>query len=325
MDIKIDPCVDIAFKWLFGREKNVPLLVDLLNAVLRPAVGSGIHEITSVELLNPSSEQDSPEDKLSIVDVKARDNLGRYFDVEMQLLRDRSFCKRVLYYWAGLHLQQLGPGNPYSCLCPTISVCFTNFVLFNDDSDFFRVYDLRNRQGNCVFSSDIMVITLELPKFVLEPPDLSTPLDSWLYFLRNAGRLDSRKLPPSLNRPEIVKALEDLEMLSQDDLERERYLARMRVLMDENSRLHSAREEGLEQGLEQGLQQGLEQGRGEGILLGEQSSLLRVLRKRFGSISNTLIERIGRLDLQQVEKLLDGVLEFSSIDEIESFLGEQRA
>jgi predicted transposase/invertase (TIGR01784 family) len=318
MVIKIDPCIDFAFKWLFGREENLPLLVDLLNAVLQPATDSGI---TGLELLNPFSGQDSPEDKLSIVDVKARDSSGRQFDVEMQLLRDRSFCKRVLYYWAGLHLQQLGTGEPYSCVNPTVSVCFTNFVMFEGFGDYYQVFELRNRQGKLLFSSDIMLITLELPKFVLEAPELATPLDCWLYFLRKAERLDPGTLQTLLNRPQIRMAMEALEMLSQDDLERERYLARVRVLRDEKSRLHSAREEGLELGQEQGL----EQGRQAGILLGKQSSLATVLEKRFGSVDSRLLERIRALDLRRLEELFDRVIDSGSLAEVEDWLAESGA
>ena len=50
--------------------------------------------------------------------------------------------------------------------------------------------------------------------------------------------------------------MEELIVLSQNDLERERYRARVKVQRDELSRLHSAREEGLEQGREQGREQG---------------------------------------------------------------------
>jgi len=48
------------------------------------------------------------------------------------------------------------------------------------------------------------------------------------------------------------RVLEESIVLSQNDLERERYLARGKVQRDELSRLHSAREEGLERGLERG-------------------------------------------------------------------------
>jgi hypothetical protein len=55
-----------------------------------------------------------------------------------------------------------------------------------------------------------------------------------------------------LNTPEIRQAMEELIVLSQSDLERERYLARVRLERDERSRLRSAREDGLEKGREQG-------------------------------------------------------------------------
>jgi predicted transposase/invertase (TIGR01784 family) len=99
----IDPTVDYAFKWLFGREPNVGLLRHLLEAILQPPQV----RIPELQLLNPFSEQDALEDKLSIVDVKARDQNGRLFHVEMQVLPDRAFRSRVLYYWAVLHQQQL--------------------------------------------------------------------------------------------------------------------------------------------------------------------------------------------------------------------------
>src|SRR5258708_4013857 len=54
--------------------------------------------------------------------------------------------------------------------------------------------------------------------------------------------------PVALPTPEIQQAMEELIVLSQTDLERERYLARVKVQRDELSRLHSAREEGREQG-----------------------------------------------------------------------------
>src|SRR5258708_33236246 len=100
----VDPKVDYAFKRLFGRVKNVPLLRHLLNAILKLPPGS---RIIDLELLNPFSEQDALDDKLSIVDVKARDQSGRLFHIEMQLLPERAFRGRVLYYWAALHQQQL--------------------------------------------------------------------------------------------------------------------------------------------------------------------------------------------------------------------------
>lgn len=305
----IDPKVDFAFKWLFAREQSIPLLISLINAVLQPA---SENEIVSLELLNPFNEQDSSDDKLSIVDVKARDRTGRQFDVEMQIVSERAFSNRLVYYWADLHQQQLAKGDPYTNLRPTISICLTNFVLFPDVCDYRLQFELCNREHNIVFSSDIMIVVLELPKFKLAPENLNDPLDRWLYFLRNAENLDSECLPPTLNQPDIQKALEELAMLSQDDLERERYKARLRVQRDEHSRLVSAREDGWEEGLEQGLEQGRKE---------MASIVLQLLVKRLGDFDEITKSRILALSLPRLKELGDKLLDLNSKEDIQNLMG----
>jgi predicted transposase/invertase (TIGR01784 family) len=249
----IDPKVDYAFKWLFGRERNRALLIALLQAVLQLPPHARIVE---VQLLNPFSDKDAFDDKLSIVDLKVRDQHGRQYHVEMQLLPERAFRARALYYWAELHRQQLQEGAPYADLRPTVSICFTDFALFPNVPDYVLKFQLLNRERGLPFSDDLALYTLELPKFRLTAEQLTSPLDTWLYFLRYAEVLDTAALPVALQAPEIQQAMEELIVLSQTDLERERYLARVKVARDELSRLHSAREEGRQEGRQEGLEKG---------------------------------------------------------------------
>ena len=241
----IDPKVDYVFKRLFGREQNRDLLISLLHAVLQPPPQGRIADLS---ILNPFSDKDALDDKLSIVDIKARDVSGRQFNVEMQMLPERAFRPRVLYYWADLYRQQLQEGDLYSSLCATYSICFTDFPLFPKVADPVLKFELLNQAHALAFSTDLVIYTLELPKFRLTEDQLTTPLDAWLYFLRHGETLDSAALPTALRTPEIQRAMEELIVLSQNDLERERYQARVKVQRDEQSRLHSAHEEGIEKG-----------------------------------------------------------------------------
>ena len=70
MILGIDPKVDYVFKKLFGSEANKPLLIALLNAILRAFLAE---PIVDVEILNPFNDKDLLDDKLSILDIKARD------------------------------------------------------------------------------------------------------------------------------------------------------------------------------------------------------------------------------------------------------------
>src|SRR5436190_17317121 len=94
----LDPKVDYAFKLLFGTPGHEPLLIDLLNAVLEDSLEA---TIAAVELLNPFDGKESEDDKLAILDVKARDAAGAWYNVEMQMRADGGYPARALYYWSG--------------------------------------------------------------------------------------------------------------------------------------------------------------------------------------------------------------------------------
>src|SRR6266581_2015397 len=123
MILGIDPKVDYAFKHLFGREATRPILIDVLNSILMPAPS---HQIRQIDLLNPFNPKEALDDKLSILDIKARDQTGRQFNIEMQLLAFPYYEKRILYYACKLHQQQLHEGQDYLELKPTISISFLN-------------------------------------------------------------------------------------------------------------------------------------------------------------------------------------------------------
>src|SRR5437868_4283034 len=95
MILGVTPTVDYAFKHLFGRDATRPLLMSMIDSVLKPAPG---HRIQSIELLNPFNPKEALDDKLSILDIKARDQSGRQFNIEMQMLAYRYYERRILYY-----------------------------------------------------------------------------------------------------------------------------------------------------------------------------------------------------------------------------------
>ena len=78
---RIDPKIDCVFKALLGSEENRNLLVHFLNAILADDLTAPISE---VEILNPYNDKEFLDDKLSVVDVKARDSGGRLYQIEIQ-------------------------------------------------------------------------------------------------------------------------------------------------------------------------------------------------------------------------------------------------
>ncbi len=229
MILGIDPKVDYAFKHLFGREATRPILVDLLNQVLVPAPG---HDIRDVDVLNPFNPKEALDDKLSILDIKARDQTGRQFNVEMQMLAFPYDEKQILYYTCRPHQQQLHEGQDYLELKPTISISFLNHVLFPQVPEYHLCFRLLEQARQFPLTQDMEFHLLELPKFTKSAAELASGLDIWIYFLRHAEMMDMETLPPALQQPLGMRALEELKMLSQTDLERERYESRRKAQLN---------------------------------------------------------------------------------------------
>lgn len=141
MILGIDPKVDYAFKHLFGRDSTRPILIDLVDRVLNPAPG---HHIREIELLNPFNPKEALDDKLSILDIKARDQSGRQFNIEMQVLPFASYEKRILYYACKLYQQQFYEGQEYLELKPSANFRLPTTWSFT----FWSCRSSRSRWGN---------------------------------------------------------------------------------------------------------------------------------------------------------------------------------
>lgn len=225
----IDPKVDIVFKRLFGTPQWQHLTKALMEAVLDPAPWTGPVDL---EFLNPYTEPMAIDDKLSILDIKARDDHGRLFNLEMQIVASASLPQRILYYWSLLYGSQLQRGDDYGLLQPTFSICFVNGRIFPDQETYHQKYRLHNANNTHLLTEDLTIHVLELARFQERLEDLTSPLDLWLYFLKNGATLDADHLPGRLDTPELRQAMEVLKMFSQDEMARELYQGRLKAERD---------------------------------------------------------------------------------------------
>jgi predicted transposase YdaD len=88
--------------------------------------------------------------------------------------------------------------------------------------------------------------------------------------------------------------------------------------------LEQGLEEGLEQGLEEGLEQGLEEGLEEGLEQGGQREagvlVLKLLQRRFGSVTVEQEATIRGLSTAELEELAEALLGFASPGDLEAWL-----
>jgi predicted transposase/invertase (TIGR01784 family) len=166
----------------------------------------------------------------------------------------------------------------YLELRPAISISFLDHVLFPRAADYHLRFRLLAEGRLFPFSEDLEMHVLELPKFTKAVEELESDLDIWLYFLRHAEKMDMEALPESMRKqPLVLRALEELMMLTKTDQERERYESRRKAQLDYNTGLKVARMEGEEKGRMEGEEKGRNEGRIEGERIGIVHAYERLL------------------------------------------------
>ena len=245
MAIGIDPLVDFAAKRLLGSPEHAAVTLHFLNAVLRFD-----RPIVDVTILNPINLKDFDADKLSVLDIKAVDGVGRRYNIEVQTTRQPGLPQRLTYYAARQLVEQLGEGDQYEQLSPSIGICLLDAVLFRDEPSLRHAFGLRS-PGGLTLSDCLQVHILELPKYVPPSGDAAIidPADQWLYFFRDAAARSPEELSKRLPDPVFAEATGVLEMIARTPEERQHYEDRLKAERDEWARITGARREGVQEGL----------------------------------------------------------------------------
>jgi predicted transposase/invertase (TIGR01784 family) len=178
--------------------------------------------------------------------------------------------------------------------------------IFHDGGLSFSVFILSQATGSLFpLSEDMEFHLLELPKFTKSADELQSGLEIWLYFLRHAEKMDTEALPMALHQePLVQRALEELKMLTQSDIERERYEARRKAQLDHNTGLKVARMEGREEGRVEGREEGREEGLTKGVKIGMIHFSERLLNR-----PQTSTEQLAGLSLEDLTRLADDLQE----------------
>lgn len=246
----VDVKTDIAFKKIFGSEQHKDVLIGLLNAVLDLA---GDRRIKSVTLKNPWQPPDIPILKETLLDIRAVDNRGISFIVEMQVKDTKSFDKRAIYYTAKAYTGQIKRGVNYPKLNQVIFIGILDFNSFEGENYLTR-HLILNRETMNQDLRDLEFNFIELTKFNKAEEDLETIVDKWVYFIKNAD--DLTMIPKSAAEiPELNQAYKIAEMNAWTEEELEIY--DYWQIRDAEDRCKNVEE--FEKGVEQGIEKGIEQ------------------------------------------------------------------
>lgn len=246
---KVNPKIDLVFKKLFGVDQNKDLLLSLINSMLAED-----DKMKEVVIKNPYNVPDYLSGKLSVLDIKAEDEKGRRYNIEMQIVGHDDYGRRTLFYWAKAFAEQIGVGGKYSDLNKTIVINIVDFDFFeepegikDEDKRYHREAILKDRKTNETYNQldYCSVHFVELQKYNEDKHGIKGALDRWITFLNRAGELTEDNIPDELATEEIKKAISQLNAMHLEKKEQEHYDRQQILLMDEKAWLESAEKRGL--------------------------------------------------------------------------------
>ncbi|WP_254229368.1 Rpn family recombination-promoting nuclease/putative transposase [Wolbachia pipientis] len=265
----LDPKNDIAFRRIFGTEKNKDILIHFLNDILG---FTGKSTIKDIEFLSTIQDPDIASKKQSIVDVLCRDENGLQVIVEMQVAKTKGFEKRAQYYAAKAYSRQADKGDQYHDLKEIIFIAIADCILFPDKSEYKSKHTIRDEDTNEHDLKDFYFIFIELPKFPKTKEDqLSSIVEKWVYFFRYADETSEEELERIIGSDLIIKrAYEELNRFNWSEKEFIAYEQEVKRIRDEQAVLAQKLDDATEKGIQIGQERGRQEGREEGILIGEE-------------------------------------------------------
>ena len=291
----LDPRIDLTFKKVFG--ENEDLLMSLLNALLPLPEGD---EIEHIENLPTELVPETPLKKDTIVDVRCRDNRGRQFIVEMQMIWTPAFMQRVLFNASKAYVRQSDKGGRYEDLQPVYSLNLVNDIFMPDMPDVhYHLYRMVHDADSKKVIEGLQLIFVELPKF--RPTTLieKRMYVLWLRFLTEINESTVNAPKELAEQPQISKAMSIVEKSAYTDEQLDGYDRFRDSIWRERTLVSDSHREGYEEGIEEGIQK--ERRRSEKAMKEEKLAIARSLKQM--GLSDADIAKATGLSAEEIANL----------------------
>lgn len=265
----INPFTDFGFKKLFGSKGSEKTLISILNAVIDEG-----NPITSISYLPTEKLGLGQRSRVAIFDLYCKTTDGSRIIVEMQNNSQDFFLDRSIYY-SSFPIQEAAKKGQWDYRLPKIyTISFLNFTIQElTQGNVKSVVKLANIDTGEVFYDNLTYIFIELPKFNKKQRELVTPLDWWLYILKELDQFDE---PPKDLLDDVMRYFFECADIKKFTIEQvHAYEDSLKALRDYQNVLDYAMRKSLAEGRAEGHAEGLAEGRSEGLAEGRAEGLAR--------------------------------------------------
>ena len=242
------PKVDFCFKELMAD-------AEVRRGFIAAVLGIAPEEIRETTLLPMHLSKKYPKDKLGILDVRVRLNGDTEMDIEIQVAPFELWAERSLFYLSKMYADQIKEGEYYDVLQKCIHVGILDFVIFEEDKEYYSRFHLWEDSRRRLYTDKLEVHILELPK-LKDHEYPGTELLSWARFINAESREEFEML--SKENEYLKKAYKKLDVISADEEKRLEY--EERAIRDYNHQMRSNWRQGHEAGEKSGFAKGEKSG-----------------------------------------------------------------
>ena len=299
---------DYAMKKLLRNKNNFAVLEGFIEVILEK-------KCKIQAILESEGNKDSEDDKFNRVDIKAQDENGEIFVVEVQTSRYTYYLERILFGVSKAVVEQASEGDDYGKIKKVYSVSIVYYD-FGDGEDYIYrgTTEFRGvRKGDILKVSRKEELTEEelavelgkdeskrrayklkkqtigdiFPEYCLIRinafrPTVANALEEWMTFLKDNSIKDDTTVPG------LVEAKELLKRSNMSPTERNTYLRHLEAMQNEKS----ATQYSYASGKVDGRLEGIEEGRAEGIAEG-RADAMREMARSLKSLGKMTIDEIA--------------------------------
>ncbi|MCI8362544.1 MAG: Rpn family recombination-promoting nuclease/putative transposase, partial [Clostridia bacterium] len=273
---------------IFGTEGNEVILKDFLSSIIE-------EPIKEIEVKKDMKlEKEDLNDKVGILDIKAKLDNGTQVNVEMQVVNQQNMEKRTLFYWGKLYTGSIHEGEAFYGLKKTITINLLDFNYFDTKQYHTKWHIVEDKEKDNVLTDVLEIHFIELKKFIKEEKKPQNKKEEWLYFLDYTKKGMVEML--AKKNKVIEKAQEELQYLTGDAAIKRKAELREKWIRDYKGSMEYAKQEGLRQGIEEGRKEGREEG-----IEQKQIEVIKEMLKL--GMDKQTIGKITKVEINEIEKI----------------------
>ena len=290
------PKIDFCFKELME-------FAEVRRGFIAAVLGISPEEVVSTELKPTHLRVKHQKDKLGILDVHVILNGEIQIDMEIQVAQFLFWRERSLFYLSKMYSDVILAGEGYQVLGKCIHVGILDFILFEEDEEYYSCFHLWEDKRRRIYSDKLEIHIVELPKLAeREYPE--TALLKWARFF-NAEKKEEFEMVAKTD-PHIQKAYDQLLYMSGNEEKRLLYEARQKAINDYNTQMYSNWHDGYSEGEEKKLIELICKKMKKNCSAEEIADLLEEDKEKVEAIYNTVLNFAPDYNIERIWKKLGG-------------------